>query len=215
MDDDQLHSKHQQMLEHLQRRGVRDPAVLDAMSKVHRERFVPAELQGETYDDGPLPIGSGQTISQPLMVAVMTAALELSTSDRVLEIGTGSGYAAAVLARIVDEVYSVERLKGLADEAETRLRADGYDNVHVRVGDGTLGWPEHAPYDAIVVTAGGPDVPTALLDQLGVGGRLVIPVGSERGTQKLIRVRKSLDGEVNEEALGDVRFVPLIGDQGW
>lgn len=214
-DNDPLRSKQQQMLEHLQRRGVRDPAVLAAMSQVRRERYVPAELQEETYDDGPLPIGSRQTISQPLMVAMMTAALELSTSDIVLEVGTGSGYAAAVLASIAQEVYSVERLRELADEAEERLGADGYTNVHLRVGDGTLGWADHAPYDAIVVTAGGPCVPPALVDQLGAGGRLVIPVGSEQGAQKLIRVRKSLDGDVSEESLGDVRFVPLIGDQGW
>lgn len=185
------------------------------MSQVRRERYVPAGRRDETYDDGPLPIGSQQTISQPLMVAMMTAALELSTSDIVLEVGTGSGYAAAVLASIAQEVYSVERLRDLADEAEERLGADGFTNIHLRVGDGTLGWAAHAPYDAIVVTAGGPCVPPALVDQLGAGGRLVIPVGSEQGAQKLIRVRKSLDGDASEESLGDVRFVPLIGDQGW
>ncbi|MCM2375024.1 protein-L-isoaspartate(D-aspartate) O-methyltransferase [Aporhodopirellula aestuarii] len=203
------------MLRLLKRRGIRDEAVLRAMAHVRREAFLPDELREHAYDDGPLPIGEGQTISQPLIVATMTAALELAGSDRVLEIGTGSGYAAAVLASIADEVYSVERKKELAETAIQNLYREGFDNVHVCVGDGTLGWLQHAPYDAIVVAAGGPEVPPTLLDQLGYGGRLVIPVGKHQHEQKLIRIRKSLDGSCDQESLGSVRFVPLIGDEGW
>ena len=147
-------------------RGVEDPLVLEAMRAVPREDFVPAALAEYAYEDGPLPIGHGQTISQPYIVAVMTAAARVRPGDRVLEIGTGSGYGAAVLSEIAGEVYTVERIEGLADSARDRLAALGYGNVHVRCGDGTLGWAEHAPYDAIIVTAGGPTVPRALLDQL-------------------------------------------------
>ncbi|HVR95295.1 MAG TPA: protein-L-isoaspartate(D-aspartate) O-methyltransferase [Thermoanaerobaculia bacterium] len=197
------------------RRGVRDPRVLDALYAVPREAFVPAHLAELAYDDTPLPIDEEQTISQPYVVALMAEALELSPEDRVLEIGAGSGYAAAVLSRLAREVYAVERHGTLAESARARLERLGYDNIHILHGDGTLGWPGHAPYDAIVVAAGGPDVPPALLDQLSPGGRLVIPVGTDPRLQKLVRVRRGLDGADRREDLGDVRFVPLVGVQGW
>lgn len=201
--------------EQLEARGVTDPAVLAAMREVPREEFVPDGLRGEAYDDNPLPIGEGQTISQPYMVAYMAEALELSRQDRVLEVGTGSGYAAAVLSRIVDRVHTVERLAGLAHAARERLERLGYGNVQVLEGDGSLGWPEFAPYDAIVVTAGAPGVPKPLAEQLTVGGRLVIPVGYHPYFQALVRVRRVAEREYREESLFEVRFVPLIGAAGW
>jgi protein-L-isoaspartate(D-aspartate) O-methyltransferase len=196
-------------------RGIRDAAVLEAMRTVPREAFVPPELAEFAYEDHPLPIGEGQTISQPYIVALMTAALRLGPRDRVLEIGTGSGYAAAVLGRIAREVYTIERHGPLADAAAARLRTLDFTNVHVLHGDGTLGWQEHAPYDGIVVAAGGPRVPDALLAQLAVGGRLVIPIGEEKALQTLVRVTRHADGRCTQEDLGDVRFVPLIGAHGW
>jgi protein-L-isoaspartate(D-aspartate) O-methyltransferase len=199
----------------LRARGVRDGAVLEAMRVVPREAFLSERQAPYAYEDGPLPIGEGQTISQPYIVAVMSAAVAPRPADRVLEIGTGSGYSAAVLATIVREVYTIERLPALAESASRRLAALGYRNVHVRCGDGTLGWPEHAPYDAIIVTAGGPRIPPALLDQLGAGGRLVMPVGDELRHQELVRVRRQPDGTLTQEALEPVAFVPLIGAQGW
>jgi protein-L-isoaspartate(D-aspartate) O-methyltransferase len=196
-------------------RGIVDPRVLAAMAKVPRERFVAAGQASLAYRDGPLPIGEGQTISQPYVVARMTEALALRPTDRVLEIGTGSGYAAAVLAEIAAEVYTIERIPVLAERARARLAELGYATVHVLTGDGTLGWPEHAPYDAIVATAGGPRAPQALLDQLAIGGRLVMPVGPDPYEQQLVRiVRASADG-YEHEALEPVAFVPLIGAQGW
>jgi protein-L-isoaspartate(D-aspartate) O-methyltransferase len=204
------------MVEHqLERRGIRDPLVLEAMRSVPREAFVPPELADEAYADGPLPIGEGQTISQPYIVALMVEALELRGGERVLEIGAGSGYAAAVLAEIAAEVDTVERHAPLAEEARERLRALGYENVQLRVGDGSRGWPEHAPYDAIVVAAGAPEVPEALKEQLAVGGRLVIPVGQGRTLQELLRLRRLSETEFQREELGGVRFVPLVGEQGW
>ena len=196
-------------------RGIRDPAVLEAMRTVPREAFLPPDLAEFAYEDAPLPIAQGQTISQPYIVALMTAALELRPEDRVLEIGTGSGYAAAVLGRVAREVYTVERHGELADSAAARLRELGFHNVHVLHGDGTLGWAAHAPYDAIVVAAGGPDIPRALVEQLAVGGRLVIPIGEDRSLQALTRVTRQADGTLRREDMGDVRFVPLIGAQGW
>lgn len=196
-------------------RGIHDPAVLKAMREVPRETFVEERMQELAYEDGPLPISEGQTISQPYIVAYMTEALELSSSDRVLEIGTGSGYAAAILSRIVDTVYSVERLEGLARSARHRLEMLGYTNIVVHQGDGTLGWPEHAPYDAIVVTAGAPKVPKPLLGQLAIGGRLVIPVGASSYLQDLVRVRRVGEHDYRTEELCGVRFVPLIGAEGW
>jgi protein-L-isoaspartate(D-aspartate) O-methyltransferase len=200
---------------HIEARGIRDPGVLRAMRTVPREAFLPPELAEFAYEDAPLPIGQQQTISQPYIVALMAEALELSPNDRVLEIGTGSGYAAAILARIAREVYTVERHAELAESAAARLRDAGFDNVHVLHGDGTLGWAAHAPYDAIVVAAGGPDVPPALIDQLAVGGRLVIPIGQDRSLQTLMRVTRNPDGSLGHEDLGGVRFVPLIGAEGW
>jgi protein-L-isoaspartate(D-aspartate) O-methyltransferase len=196
-------------------RGVRDPAVLAAMRAVPRERFVAEGQAAFAYTDGPLPIGEGQTISQPYVVALMTEALRLTPRDRVLEIGTGSGYAAAVLAVIVAEVYTIERLPGLAESARRRLTELGYANVHVRQGDGSLGWPEHAPYDAIVVTAGGPHIPPSLRSQLSPGGRLVMPVGPELYGQTLVRLTRGADGEDRQEDLTLVSFVPLIGAEGF
>jgi len=201
--------------EHLMSRGIRDRAVLKAMRDVPREEFVDGRTVENAYGDHPLPIADGQTISQPYIVAYMTEALELNSSDRVLEIGTGSGYAAAVLSRIVTTVYSVERLGGLAQGARERFKRLGYSNIVVHEGDGTLGWLEHAPYDAIVVTAGAPKVPQPLLEQLEIGGRLVIPVGRSYDLQVLVRVRRLSEGDYRSEELCGVRFVPLIGAAGW
>jgi len=196
-------------------RGVRDSRVLEALRTVPREQFLPERLAELAYDDTPLPIGEEQTISQPYVVALMAEALELRPEDRVLEIGAGSGYAAAVLSRIAREVWTVERHASLAREARERMERLGYRNVQVVHGDGTLGWPERAPYDAIVVAAGGPEVPPALLGQLAPGGRLVIPIGPDPRNQSLVRVRRRPEGGHVREDLGGVRFVPLIGAQGW
>ncbi len=205
-----------QMIDYqLAARGLHDLSVLDAVNAVPREAFVPTELIEFAYKDSPLPIAASQTISQPYIVALMTAALELKPEDRALEVGTGSGYAAAVLAEIAKEVYTIERHKILADTARSRLQQLGYSNINVLYGDGTLGWPQHAPFDAIVVAAGGPDVPESLKQQLTIGGRLVIPVGSSLQTQKLVRVRRISENEYQQEDLGSVRFVPLIGAAGW
>lgn len=195
---------------HLKARGVKNPDVLEAMRIVPREVFVPDEMAEFAYEDSPLPIGQGQTISQPYIVAVMTELLEPSGGDRVLEIGTGSGYAAAILSRIVSEVYTVERYEELAETARSRFRRLGYENIHVIQADGTLGWPEHAPFDAVLVTAGAPAVPEPLKEQLAVGGRMVIPVGSGRA-QELLRIRRTAEGAYEEEDLLSVRFVPLVG----
>lgn len=195
--------------------GIRNEAVLRAMKVVPREAFVPEEMREFAYRNAPLPIAAGQTISQPLIVAHMAEALELGPQERVLEIGAGSGYAAAVLSRIARQVYTIDRHQELADTAAQRLQKLGYDNIHVRCGDGTLGWPEEAPFDAIVVAAGGPKIPPALLEQLRVGGRLVIPVGESLETQQLVRAIKREGGGFDYEELGAVRFVPLIGAGGW
>ncbi len=195
-------------------RGVTDPAVIAAMLRVPREAFLPPEMAEFAFQDSALPIEEGQTISQPYIVAAMAEALGLNPSDRVLEVGTGSGYAAAVLASIASEVYTVERHGALAASARDRLQALGYDNVHVRHGDGSLGWPEHAPYDAIVVAAGGPEIPPALRDQLAPHGRLVIPVGPTPRMQHLVRLRRT-NGAFERERLRAVTFVPLIGAGGW
>jgi protein-L-isoaspartate(D-aspartate) O-methyltransferase len=206
----------QRMVErHVEARGVHDPAVLDALRTVPREAFLPEHLAEFAYEDTPLPIEEGQTISQPFIVAAMAEALELGAHDRVLEIGTGSGYAAAVLGEIAEEVYTIERHRPLADQAERRLRELDYRNVHVLCGDGSLGWPEHAPFDAILVSAGGPEVPSVLVEQLAPGGRIVIPVGPDLRDQRLLRVTQESDGTTNIEDLGGVRFVPLIGAGGF
>lgn len=196
-------------------RGVSSERVLAAMSKVRREGFVPSYLGEFAYDDAPLPIEEEQTISQPYIVAFMVEALELDGHERVLEIGTGSGYAAAVLAEVAREVYTIERHEKLARSAEARLSEEGYGGVSVRCGDGTLGWPEAAPFDAIVVAAGGPAIPDSLREQLAIGGRLVIPVGEHVGQQTLRRITRLGVDEFRDEDLGGVRFVPLIGEEGW
>jgi protein-L-isoaspartate(D-aspartate) O-methyltransferase len=207
--------RHRMLNEHLIGRGIADPAVLAAMMLVPREEFVPPRLREYAYDDYPLPIEEGQTISQPYIVAYMTEALELSKEDSVLEIGTGSGYAAAVLSRIASTVYSVERFGNLARTAVERFQKLGYSNIHVLEGDGTLGWPEYAPYNAIVVTAGAPEIPKPLLAQLAMEGRLVIPVGPNPFDQDLVRVRRSGTDNFAREVLCGVRFVPLVGIHGW
>ncbi|HSU38188.1 MAG TPA: protein-L-isoaspartate(D-aspartate) O-methyltransferase [Polyangiaceae bacterium] len=198
----------------LRARAIRDERVLAAFASVPREEFLPAELREFAYTDAPLPIAEGQTISQPYVVALTAEAMQLTGGERVLEIGTGSGYAAAILSQLAQRVYTVERLMPLGQAASETLSRLGYDNVEVSCRDGTLGWPEHAPYDAIAVAAGGPDVPSALLDELAVGGRLVMPVGPE-ADQVLVRVTREADGHFRRETLSQVRFVPLIGEQGW
>jgi protein-L-isoaspartate(D-aspartate) O-methyltransferase len=208
--------KRRRLVEHqIKRRGISDPAVLAALESVPREAFLPPELAEFAYLDRALPIEKGQTISQPYIVALMTEALQLKPQDRVLEVGTGSGYAAAILAKVARDVYTIERHAELAEQAARRLREQSIDNVHVLHGDGTLGWPDHAPYDAIVVAAGGPDVPRPLLDQLAIGGRLVIPVGEEKTLQSLVRVTRTGANEYHRDELGDVQFVPLVGSGGW
>jgi protein-L-isoaspartate(D-aspartate) O-methyltransferase len=196
------------------RRGVTSKLVLDAMRNVPRERFLPKGQGILAYDDSPLPIGKGQTISQPYVVAYMTESLALKGGERVLEIGTGSGYAAAVLAEIAAEVYTIERIERLATMASAVLDDLGYDNVHVQHSDGTLGWPEHAPFDGIVVAAGSSKVPAALKRQLKKGGHLVIPIGKNKWYQELVRVTRVAEDEFETEELLPVRFVPLVGEEG-
>lgn len=214
MNEDEFAAIRNRMVDtQIQIRGVDDPRVLAAMRRVPRHRFVPQALWDQAYNDYPLPIGEDQTISQPYIVALMTEALELQAGDRVLEIGTGSGYQAAVLAELAAQVYSIDRLASLAEKARQVLAELGYTNFQVRVGDGTQGWPEEAPFDAILVTAGAPQVPRPLVEQLALGGRLVVPVG-DRFSQTLTRVRQTRDG-VKFDYLGGCRFVRLIGKYGW
>jgi protein-L-isoaspartate(D-aspartate) O-methyltransferase len=194
-------------------RGIRNRAVLDAFRSVARHEFVPPEYRNEAYSDHPLPIGNGQTISQPYMVATMTEHLALKGGERVLEVGTGSGYQAAILSRIAGRVYSVERFAGLAARASSVIRALGYFNFEAKVGDGTLGWEENSPYDGIIVTAGAPRIPDSLIRQLKDGGRLVIPIGGEF-SQILTVAEKNGDMVRTTEVCGCV-FVPLIGKEGW
>lgn len=195
------------------RNSIQDPRVLSALSRVARESFVPFDLQYAAYDDRPLDIKYGQTISQPYIVALMTESLELKGNEKVLEVGTGSGYQAAVLAELVDLVYSVERIAELAESARILLAELGYRNIIIRTAGEKLGWPDYAPYDVIIVTAAAPEMPLDLLDQLKDGGRLVIPVGS-RGEQELLRVTHRKSGNIVEK-LGGCRFVPLIGRGAW
>lgn len=198
----------------LRARGISDTRVLAAMADIPREAFVPERLRGEAYEDSPLPIGSGQTISQPYTVAFMAQVLEVEPGDRVLEIGTGSGYAAAILGRLVAEVHSVERIATLAEHARGVLDSLSIANVHVHLGDGSLGWPAAAPYHAIAVTAGAAALPLAYLDQLADGGRILIPLGPVRHRQTLFlfRLRR---GELEVNDLGRFAFVPLVGEHGW
>lgn len=196
-------------------RGIADRAVLHAFATVPREHFVPEPYRDQAYRDRPLPIPAGQTISQPYVVAWMMSLLDLQPVDRVLEIGAGSGYAAALLGAIVNEVVTVERHPVLAAYARERLADLGLDNVLVVEGDGTQGWPDRAPYDAIIVAAGGPAVPPALKEQLAVNGRLIMPVGKQQRRQRLVRVVQEADGRFRRQSFGAVAFVPLIGAEGW
>ena len=199
--------------EQLRRRGISDLRVLEAMAKVPRHLFVPGSYQAAAYDDRPLPIGEGQTISQPYMVAVMTQSLDLKGEERVLEIGTGSGYQAAILAELSKKVFTIERIPLLIEKARKGLRELRYTNISYRTGDGSKGWPEEAPFDGIIVTAGAPDTPQTLKSQLAEGGRLVIPTGP-RYTQTLYKVTRKGNHFFEEDITGCV-FVPLVGDFGW
>jgi len=197
-------------------RGVRDERVLRAMEKIPRHLFIDEGLIDQAYNDNPLPIGEKQTISQPYIVALMTEALELKGREKVLELGTGSGYQAAVLAELADRVFTVERIASLAQKARKLLESLNYYNVVIRVGDGTYGWREESPFDAIVVSAGSPSIPRTLVEQLAIGGRLVIPVGG-RYSQSLIKLTRLSENpdDVKKEDLGGCRFVNLIGEHGW
>ncbi|MBI3862881.1 MAG: protein-L-isoaspartate(D-aspartate) O-methyltransferase [Planctomycetia bacterium] len=194
--------------------GIADPRVLDAMGRIPREQFVPTEMRDAAYEDGPLPIGFGQTISQPFTVAFMCEALRLNGTEKVLEIGAGSGYSAAVLSLLARSVFTIERVPELAEQARSRLTELGYDNVHVITGDGTLGLSSEAPFDAIVVTAGAETLPDTYVQQLRMGGRIVIPIGEYRYNQEMYRFTR-LEGELRVETLGGFAFVPLIGKYGW
>jgi len=213
MDFDQ--ARWRMVRDHIHARGVRDARVLEALSKVPRELFVPQPMREQAYDDSPLPIGHDQTISQPYIVGFMAEALQLTPESKVLEVGSGCGYAAAVMAEIASEVYTIERLEPLAVLAANNLLDAGYENVHVLHADGTQGWAENAPFDAILVSAGGPGVPESLRQQLKIGGRLVIPIGVDPRAQELVRITRTDDAEFDREDLADVRFVPLIGAEGW
>jgi protein-L-isoaspartate(D-aspartate) O-methyltransferase len=199
--------------EQLLNRGIVDPATLNAMAEVPRHLFVDDAMRGRAYGGHPLPIGAGQTISQPYIVATMTQALTLSSSDKVLEVGTGSGYQAAVLSRICSQVYTVERINSLLARARKVFDKLRYYNIRSKLDDGTMGWPENGPYDAIIVTAGGPEVPQPLIDQLTDTGRLIIPVG-DQSVQELQFVQKN-EGQVEMSCLASVRFVDLVGEHGW
>lgn len=214
MKDDAFKADMERMIKNqLMARGIRDERVLEAFRKVPRHKFVRAEDMDYAYEDGPLPIGHGQTISQPYIVALMTQALEIEESDKVLEIGTGSGYQTAILAILAKEVYSVEKVPHLAEVTKDRLRIIGFDNFYIKIGDGSKGWPENAPYNAIMVTAASPQVPDSLWEQLDLGGRLVIPVG-DMFSQELQVLRKTEEGRL-KTSLGGCRFVPLLGEHGW
>jgi len=194
-------------------RGISEPKVLSAMQKVPRHKFIDEEFFSEAFSDYPLPIGDGQTISQPYMVALMTQCLELKGGEKVLEIGLGSGYQAAVLAEIAKEVYSIERFAGLARRAEKNLLSLHYSNIKIKIGDGTLGWQEFSPFDGIIVTAGAPEVPISLTEQLAEGGRLVIPIGGK--FMQTLSVFKKEDRKLTQKDICSCAFVPLIGEEGW
>ena len=209
-EDGEVKSREEMVRNQLAAGGIRKAEVLQAMAEVPRHEFVPASLRPYAYADGPLPIGHGQTISQPFIVAYMTQALELTKEDTVLEIGTGSGYQAAILGKLTKEVYTIEIVPPLAESARAVLSKLGFENVHVRQGDGYLGWPEKAPFDAIIVTCAPDHVPEPLISQLKEGGRLVIPVGATGGIQQLVLLRKR-NGQISKEKMLDVRFVPMTG----
>jgi protein-L-isoaspartate(D-aspartate) O-methyltransferase len=199
----------------LKHRGIHDRSILDAFRAVPREAFVDADVAHLAYGDHPLPIAAGQTISQPFIVAEMIEAAGIAPGATVLEVGAGSGYAAAVMSRIADGVIAVERLPELAAIARERLARLGYANVTIVEGDGSSGWPDEAPFDAIVVAASGSHVPPSLVEQLAPGGRLVMPVGDPGRVQELVKVTREAGGRVRQDSLGEVRFVPLIGEEGW
>jgi protein-L-isoaspartate(D-aspartate) O-methyltransferase len=199
----------------MEARGIFDPLILDAFRTVPREEFVDEGQRQWAYDDHPLPIEAGQTISQPYIVALMIEAAELRPGDKVLEVGAGSGYAAAVMSRIAREVIGIERQHDLVEVAKERLQRLGYDNVKIVEGDGTRGCPGEAPFDAILAAASGSHVPKPLVDQLAPGGRLVMPIGDPGWVQELVKVTKRPDGTTEQKNLGGVRFVPLIGEEGW
>ena len=215
MVDLEKQNRERMVAEQILARGVRDKRVLDAMSRVSREAFVPENVRNLAYEDRPLPIAAGQTISQPYIVAYMIEALVLKGGEKVLEIGAGSGYAAAVLAEIAGEVYTIERIDQLAEKAASNLIDEGYENVHILHADGTIGWRDESPFDAILVSAGAPEIPLALKQQLAIGGRMVIPVGADSKAQELIRITRVDENGYDREDLADVRFVPLIGKEGW
>src|ERR671919_2780817 len=213
MTNDYVQARERMVAEQLVSRGIKDPRVLRAMAKIPRHLFLESELWDHAYEDHPLPIGAKQTISQPCIVALMVEALELKGTERVLEVGTGSGYAAAVLAELCAEVFSVEAVEELALKARANLTSVGHTNVSVLAGDGTLGWEEHAPYDAVGIYAAAPCIPRPLLEQLRTPGYLVLPMGEEE-LQTLVRIRKDGEG-IREEYLGECRFVKLRGRYGW
>jgi protein-L-isoaspartate(D-aspartate) O-methyltransferase len=216
VNDEAFASARETMIERqLRRRGIAEPHILDAFRAVPREAFVGAEHAAEAYGDHPLPIGAGQTISQPYIVALMIQAAGVAPGDLVLEVGAGSGYAAAVIGCIAAQVVAMERHPELAEEARERLARLGFSNVHIVVGDGTRGWPDSAPYDAILAAASGSHVPDSLVDQLKPGGCLVMPIGDQCSAQQLVKVTRGADGSLRRLDLGAVRFVPLIGEEGW
>ncbi len=210
---DSAAARERMAVEQLEQRGIKDARVLTAMREIPRERFLPSTMADHAYDDGPLPIGSSQTISQPYIVALMSEVAALRGDERVLEIGTGSGYQAAILSRLARRVYSIETIPALHDKATVALNALHCENVTLKVGDGSLVWPEEAPFDVIIVTAASPGIPRPLLDQLSPVGRLIVPIGEDE-LQTLVRVRR-LDGSWQEEYFGECRFVPLVGQYGF
>lgn len=205
--------RHRMVTDQIIRRGVDDQRVLDAMRKIPRHLFVDEAYYREAYDDHPLPIGHGQTISQPYIVALMTSHLHLKGNEKVLEIGTGSGYQAALLAELAAEVHSIERVPSLAEKARRVLDGLGYENVHIHVGDGSLGWPEEAPYNGIITTAAAPDVPDSFVHQLEIGGKIIIPVGSR--WRQMLMLWTRLEKGIKKEEVLPVVFVPLLGEKGW
>lgn len=211
---DRLQARRIAMVElQLRQRGIRDQRTLEAMAKVPRHEFVPPSLEGHAYDDQPVPIGEGQTISQPYIVAAMLEAVTVAPSDRVLEIGTGSGYQSALLAELAAEVFSIERHASLAEAASGALCRLGYENAHIRVGDGSLGWPEAGPFDVIIISAAVPHVPASLVEQMRDGARLIAPVGTQ-DAQELLLIRR-ISGELTMKRLDGCRFVPLVGEEGF
>lgn len=207
--------REQMVRRQIEARGITNPAILAAFRQVPREEFISGDYKQSAYDDHPLPIESGQTISQPYIVAVMIEAADIRPGDTVFEVGAGSGYAAAVIGRIADRVIAIERQAELAQIAARRMEKLGYSNVRIIEGDGTRGCPDEAPFDAILAAASGSHVPETLIGQLAPGGRLVMPIGGQGWAQQLVKVTKSEDGSIRRENLGAVRFVPLIGEEGW